>query len=243
MHIEGVKYDHHLIDVLATVVFDDKPNPVWTVAVAAVPALITLVGTVWQVGAHRSKARATLPPWPADQQVQVLRVTTDRPATTIDPASARVMVIWHLVVAGVLLLIWLHPFAQLPFVSLPFLLPMAVLYLLGAAFYAWKYLTNHAMGVLPSAELLVEGDGEALRGRLMASLASIGAEVAAFDFTDPANARVTARTGGASITAVTAAGENRRFLIRVEGTATRRVDGLPRARRRVDDFVKVFLGG
>ncbi|WP_160165924.1 hypothetical protein [Actinoplanes sp. OR16] len=168
----------------------------------------------------------------------IAAAASDKP----NPASARVMVIWHVVVAGVLLLIWLQPFAFLPFVSLPFLLPMAVLYLLGAAFYAWKYWTNHAVGVAPSAELLVEGDGQTLRERLMSALTLIGAEIVAFDFTDPAAGRVTARTSGALITASTTAEKDDHHLVRIEGTATRRVDGLPQARQRVDDFLKVFLG-
>jgi hypothetical protein len=177
------------------------------------------------------------------------------------------MVIWHVTVAGALLLIWLQPIALLPFVSLPFLLPMAVLYLLGAVFYAWKYVKNHAVGVAPSAELIVEGRAQALCGRLLASLNRAGVEVVEFDFTDLSHGTVKARTSGAQVVAaiealpaaapIGPADRHRRsmwrgrrvkesaplpqYLVRVEGKATRRLDGLPQARQRIDDFLKVFL--
>ena len=226
---------------------EDKSGSGWAVLVAAVPALVTLVGTLWQIRAH-FPASTAVPEWPDALRVRVVRLSTRRPATGVHPVLARRLVIWHLAIAVFLL-------GLLPLWPFWFLAAMAVFYLAGAGFYAWEYSRNHAADLESSAHLLVEGDLAVLCERLKETLILVGARIEAFDFTDPSRATITARVPGARLQATvtptrldttppttrpapTAPSDVHEAALL--GCPIRVLDGFPRATQAIDNFIRIF---
>jgi hypothetical protein len=237
---------------------------------AAIPALVTLGGTVWQI-----YARHPIGAGPASRaadiargdRIRVEQLATHRPATTVHPWFARVMVIWHVVVAATFVVLWLRPIDVPPFGRLDFLIPLAMLYLLGAAFYAVKYRSSRTADLGSWARLEVEAEPRPLFERCRSSLAAAGLRLTTVDFSDSAEARAAAEIGGARLALAitelreTAHGEtvrvgaehrNRaagggdhppgaRYRVLIESTPTRRVDGLARATQCTEGFLASFL--
>jgi hypothetical protein len=221
-----------MVELLAAA-SEDKPVAGWAVLVAAVPALVTLIGTLWQVRAHRPADIDASADWPEALSVRIERLQTKRPATTVHPVLARRLVFWHVAVAVLFL-------ALLPVWRFTFLAVLAALYLVGAAYYAWTYQRDHTADLESSAHLLVEGEVAALNERLKESLVRLGAHLEAFDFTDADHSTLTARVTEARLEISVTPAPPGHYEVAVSSRAVRLLDGFPRATQLIDDFIRAF---
>src|SRR4051794_30967793 len=143
--------------------------PIWTVVAAAVPATITLAGTLAKLNAQRPLQ--TSPVRIDDPSPRLLRLIVHRPEWSIQPRFAVKMIVWHIAVAGALFLIWSKP-EVVGLSSLSFLVPLAAIYAGAALYYAWALWKLRGVDLSARAELVVESDLATFEKRLLASMES-----------------------------------------------------------------------
>lgn len=233
-----------------------------TIAVAIIPALVTLVGTLWQIYARRpsSPTAQTAP----GESVLVLRLCTKTPRSTLHPWFAIAMVVWHFAVAFVLFgLVWLS------LVDPAVILAIASVYLIAAGVYGIEYYRVRGEETYAEADIVVNAEAQALFSHCLTSVWAAGLKTTSLDRSDDDKITIDARAPGSAfrveMTAKDRGAERRTqyadsegargwssvgassptggrlYDLHVRADPTRPGDGIPRAIQSMDAFLRSFV--